>query len=132
MKVAVAIITDETHRILIAKRPESVPHGGLWEFPGGKIECGESAESALIREIKEEVGLDVLAFDYLGELQFEYSKQEVKLFIYHVSRFLGQAVCLESQPDLRWVTVEHLSQYRFPKANEHIMALIHQLKLADG
>lgn len=62
MKVAVAIITNDQQEILVAQRPLHVPHGGRWEFPGGKLEANESAEDALVREIREEVNLEILHY----------------------------------------------------------------------
>ncbi|WP_133127781.1 (deoxy)nucleoside triphosphate pyrophosphohydrolase [Legionella nagasakiensis] len=126
MKVAVAVIVDAKQRILITKRPAHVSHGGFWEFPGGKLEEGESPASALIREIKEEVGLDVIDYHFLGDVRYVYDQREVNLLIYHVSRFTGQAVCRESQMDLCWAETASLSQFEFPAANVDIIHLIRQ------
>ena len=124
MKVAVAVITDKEQRILITRRPLHTSHGGFWEFPGGKLENEELATSALVREIKEEVGIDVTAYDYLGEICHTYDNRLISLLIYHVHDFLGEAICCESQMDLRWVQIEHLQQFQFPAANLKIIELI--------
>ncbi len=124
MKVAVAVITDANQHILITRRAKNVSHGGLWEFPGGKLECEELAASALVREIKEEVGLDVLAYDYLGEVHHTYDEQCVSLLVYHVHRYRGEAVCREAQMDMRWVDVASLGNFQFPAANLDIIELI--------
>lgn len=126
MKVAVAVITDSQNRVLITQRAPGGSYGGLWEFPGGKLEENESPSFALVREIKEEVGLDVIKFDYLGEINHRYDEQEISLLVYHVSQYNGEAVCVESQMGLCWVDIESLSKYKFPAANINIIHLIQQ------
>ena len=124
MRVAVAIITDAKQRILITRRPLHVSHGGFWEFPGGKLENEELASSALVREIKEEVGLEVSGYDYIGEVCYNYNQQGIALLVYHVHAYQGEAVCREAQLDLRWVEQASLKNYPFPPANLDIIALI--------
>lgn len=124
MKVAVAVITDSQQRFLIAKRPSHVAHPGLWEFPGGKLEGNESSSVALIREVQEEIGLQVIAYDYLGEVKHSYGEKKVSLLVFHVHEFAGDAHCLENQPDLRWVGFTDLKTFEFPAANKEIIKLI--------
>ncbi len=125
MKVAVAVITDDIGRVLITRRSADAPHGGmLWEFPGGKLERHESSEAALVREIKEEIGLDVLQCTFLGEVHHTYSKHSVCLHVFHVSDFHGEPICQEKQMDMRWVAFENLQSFQFPAANQQIIALI--------
>jgi len=131
MRVAVAVITDERQRILITRRAEHSSHGGLWEFPGGKLECEELAPSALIREVKEEVDLDVLAYDYLGEIRHSYAEQDISLLVYHVYDYRGAALRREAQLDLRWVELDHLNEFQFPAANIEIIELIRQKGFID-
>lgn len=123
MKVAVGLIFDDQQRILITQRPLHATHGGLWEFPGGKLEDNEPSLQALVREIKEEVGLDVLHAEFLGEVLHSYSRQSVALLVYCVSAFQGEANALENQMDLRWVELARLPEFTFPEANQHIIAL---------
>ncbi|MDP3561315.1 MAG: 8-oxo-dGTP diphosphatase MutT [Legionellaceae bacterium] len=124
MKVAVAIIIDPEERILITQRPMSAPHGGMWEFPGGKLEMNESAVDALIREVKEEVGLDIIQYEFLTQIDYDYQEKFVSLLVYTVHHFQGTATCLESQDDLRWVKKDELEQFRFPEANAVILNII--------
>lgn len=124
MRVAVAVITDATERILIARRSQHSAHGGLWEFPGGKLEADESPSAALIREIKEEVGLDIIRSEFLGEINHVYSHQQVSLLVYHVDHFEGTALCCEEQMDLRWVDFASIQDFEFPAANEQVIDLI--------
>jgi len=124
MDVAVAIILDPNQRILITQRPSHVPHAGMWEFPGGKLETHETPAQALIREVKEEVGLDVIQHEFLTQIDHDYVDQSVSLFVYYVHHFTGYAECLEAQHDLRWVHHEELKQFTFPAANKRILQLI--------
>ncbi len=124
MKVAVAVIFDEQQRVLITKRPEQAAHGGLWEFPGGKLEKEETAEAALIREIKEEVDLDILDYTFLGAIYHTYGINHVELLVFSSHQFKGEAHCREGQSDLRWVHRQELDNYDFPEANEEVKKLI--------
>jgi 8-oxo-dGTP diphosphatase len=124
VKVAVAIIVDQQHRILLTQRSSHVPHGGYWEFPGGKLEANESAEYALIREIKEEVGLEILQHQYLGEIKHQYPDRSVQLLIFLVTKFSGSPACLEGQLNMKWVERADLNSDEFPEANQGIFDLI--------
>lgn len=127
MRVAVAIIFDSNNQVLITKRAENASHGGFWEFPGGKLEADESPSSALIREIKEEVTLDVLDYQFLAQIDHNYPNKLVSLLVYHVTHFSGEATCAENQQALCWVPPTDLPNYTFPEANEQILALIAHL-----
>lgn len=121
IKVAVAVIFDAQQRVLIAKRPSHAAHGGQWEFPGGKLEEHESPLAALIREIKEEVGLSIISADFLCEIHHSYGQKEVTLLVYCVTQFQGTAMCCEAQTDLQWVALIELKNYDFPAANVDII-----------
>ncbi|MCA0404072.1 MAG: 8-oxo-dGTP diphosphatase MutT [Proteobacteria bacterium] len=124
MKVAVAVIFNEIQEILITKRPLSTSQGGKWEFPGGKLESGEEATIALIREIKEEINLDILNSAYLGVVNYEYEDKKVELIVFTVNQFSGEPRCLEGQLDMRWVPLSELRNFEFPRANKQIIDLI--------
>jgi len=124
VKVVVAVITDEQQRILITQRPLHAPHGGYWEFPGGKLEVGESAEHALIREIKEEVGLDVHQYKLLGHINHDYADKSVQLIVFHVTSFTGTPSRLEGQLDMQWIARERINPELFPEANRKIFDLM--------
>ncbi len=119
--VAAAVVVDAEGRILIARRPNHVHQGGLWEFPGGKVELGESAYQALVRELHEEVHLDVEHARPLIRIPYDYPDKAVLLDVWRVERFGGDASGREGQP-VRWVSREELPQYRFPAANAPIVA----------
>lgn len=124
IQVAVAVIVDEQHRILITRRPLHIPHGGYWEFPGGKLEANELPHDALIREVGEEVGLRVLNHQFLGEINHEYTDRAVQLFIFLVTQFSGSPLCKEGQLAMKWVKKDELMIDEFPEANREIIALI--------
>ncbi|WP_028387901.1 8-oxo-dGTP diphosphatase MutT [Legionella fairfieldensis] len=124
MKVAVAVIFNAEKHVLITRRAAHATHGGMWEFPGGKLEPDESPSSALIREIKEEVDIDILDYLFLGEVTHQYNDKLVHLLIFSVYNYLGKARCCESQTELRWVKVNELNHYDFPEANNRIIALL--------
>ncbi|KTC79666.1 8-oxo-dGTP diphosphatase MutT [Legionella cherrii] len=128
--VAVAVIIDEQQRILITQRPFHVPHGGCWEFPGGKLETDESSSSALIREVKEEVGLEVNQYHLLGEVHHQYPDKTVKLIIFLVNQFSGMPSCLEGQLAMKWVYQHELNPEHFPEANHAVIAMVKNYLLA--
>ncbi len=121
LQVAVGVIFDAQQHILIAQRPSHVAHGGYWEFPGGKIEVGETPEQALYREIQEEVGLLIQKAQLFKEIEHTYHDKQVRLFVFYVTQFQGTAACLAQQPELRWVNSQQLNQYKFPEANLSIV-----------
>ncbi len=123
MKVAVGVIVDDQQRILITQRSLHATHGGLWEFPGGKVEDNETPIDALKRELMEEVGLEVLAAEFLGEINHCYPNGRVVLIVFCVHAFHGQAQVREHQMDLSWVELECLEEFNFPAANQQIIEL---------
>ncbi|MCR9191237.1 MAG: (deoxy)nucleoside triphosphate pyrophosphohydrolase [Gammaproteobacteria bacterium] len=124
MKVAVAVIFDEKKRILITQRAANIPSGGLWEFPGGKLEPDESPEAALIREVKEEVNLDVVQYRFISQIDEQRAQHTLSLFVFFVHQFHGKAIRRESQQDLLWVETTELSQFQFPPTNQKILTWI--------
>ena len=119
--VAAAVIRGTNGRILIARRADTQHQGGLWEFPGGKVEAGESVEAALGRELKEELGIVVEAARPLIKVQHDYPDKHVLLDVWEVSAFSGEPHGAEGQP-LAWVSPRELADYAFPEANQPIVA----------
>ena len=119
--VAAAVIRGADGRVLIAKRPQDKHQGGLWEFPGGKVEPGESVESALRRELQEELGIDIRQARPLIQVRHDYPDKQVLLDIWKVTRFLGEPFGKEGQ-ECRWVPLAELHNYQFPDANGPIVA----------
>ncbi|MFC1748195.1 Nudix family hydrolase [Pseudomonadota bacterium] len=114
--VAAAVIVDSQGRILLAKRPEDKHQGGLWEFPGGKVESGEGVLKALGRELYEELGIAVNRARPLIRVQHQYSDKNVLLDVWQVSDFDGEAHGKEGQP-IEWVNASDLNNFDFPEAN---------------
>ncbi|WP_020207941.1 Nudix family hydrolase [Gilvimarinus chinensis] len=118
--VAVGAITDGNGNILLAKRPEHAHQGGLWEFPGGKVEPGETLLQALDRELYEELDIRVLSAEPVIEIIHDYGDKTVWLDVHRVTGFRGEPLGKEGQP-LKWVPVAELSRYQFPAANYPIV-----------
>ncbi|MBU6957698.1 Nudix family hydrolase [Pseudomonas sp. CVAP len=119
--VAAAVIRDASGKILIARRADTQHQGGLWEFPGGKVEDGEAVQAALSRELQEELGIVVSAARPLIKVQHDYLDKQVLLDVWEVSAFTGEPHGAEGQP-LAWVTARELRDYEFPAANQPIVA----------
>jgi 8-oxo-dGTP diphosphatase len=119
--VAAAVIRDDSGKILIARRADTQHQGGLWEFPGGKVEADESVESALARELQEELGIVVGAARPLIKVRHDYPDKQVLLDVWEVSQFSGEPHGAEGQP-LAWVSAKDLLNYEFPAANQPIVA----------
>ena len=102
--VVAAALTNEVGEILLQMRPEGRQMAGLWEFPGGEVEQGESPESALARELKEELGIDVAASDLIP-LTFASAQNGDRgmiLLLYRCTQWIGQPAALDS-PELKWL-----------------------------
>lgn len=125
LHVAVGVVRDHNGRILIALRGRHQHQGNLWEFPGGKVEPGESCADALVREFKEEVDIDVLATQPLTRIEHHYDDKSVLLDVHYITEFRGRASGREGQP-LQWVASDALADYQFPAANR---AILHAIKL---
>ena len=125
--VAAAAVFDISGRVLIARRPAHVHQGGLWEFPGGKLEQGESPCQALERELLEETGIRIGAARRLIQVRHEYPDKSVLLDVWRVDDYAGVPVGREGQP-LEWVTLDGLQQFAFPAAN---IPIIQALQLPD-
>ncbi|WP_439852570.1 Nudix family hydrolase [Pseudomonas syringae] len=119
--VAAAVIRGADDKVLIARRADSQHQGGLWEFPGGKVEAGETVEAALARELQEELGIVVTAARPLIKVRHDYPDKQVLLDVWEVSAFTGEPHGAEGQP-LAWATPRELASYEFPAANQPIVA----------
>lgn len=124
--VAVAVVNDA--EVLIAKRPDDKHQGGLWEFPGGKVEDGETVPAALVRELDEEVALPTAESNMseLMQIPFEYPDKKVFLDVYWVEVGINDALLAHGAEgqQVRWVKAHELSDYQFPEANNPILDAI--------
>lgn len=125
--VAVAVIVNERNEVCITLRHKDSHQGGLWEFPGGKMEKHETVEQALLREIKEELGLAIQKSRPLITITHHYSDKSVCLHVRKILRYQGKAKGLEGQR-LKWLNVSQLHDDEFPAAN---LAIIKALRLPE-
>ena len=122
--VAAALIRADG-RVLVQQRPIDKHHGGLWEFPGGKVEPGETPEAALVRELNEELGI-VVPGDALTALTFASvpgPDRPLVLLLYHVMRWAGEPRAIEA-PAIRWVATADLYDLPMPPADAPFVALL--------
>jgi 8-oxo-dGTP diphosphatase len=125
--VAVALI-DVDGRVLLAERPKGKSMAGLWEFPGGKVHDGEMPEAALIRELKEELGIDVTA-SCLAPFTFAshgYAEFHLLMPLYVCRKWQGSVTAREGQR-LAWVRPNRLADYAMPPADKPLVAMLRDL-----
>jgi 8-oxo-dGTP diphosphatase len=123
--VAVGVITntDEFNQTqyFLTKRLDGAHQGGKWEFPGGKVEEGETVAQALARELKEEVNIDILSCQPLMVIEHDYGDKKVCLDVFIVDNYSGEPSAQEGQ-DQSWFMLGQLKDLDFPKANDAIIA----------
>ena len=119
-QIGVAVITDAQGNILIDRRKQEGLLGGLWEFPGGKIEPGESVDECVSREIKEELGIEIEVGSRLITIEHTYTHFKVTLNVFNCKHLSGEPQPLESD-EVKWVTLDEIDEYPFPKANSQII-----------
>jgi mutator protein MutT len=123
-QIGVAVIWNQTGQILIDRRKVGGTMGGLWEFPGGKIEPGETVEACIVREIQEELAIKITVGTQLISIKHTYPTFHLTLTVHHCQHISGVPQPIESE-EIQWVDVSDLSNYQFPAAN---IAIINALK----
>ena len=126
--VASIAIIDANDQILIAKRPNKKHLSGFWEFPGGKVEKGESPENAPVREVKEELNIDInnKCIAPLTFSEFNYEKFHLLLLLYVCRRWEGEPMSMEKN-EIKWVKVNTLRQYKMPPADDSLIYSLQDL-----
>lgn len=119
VEVAVGVIKCD-NKIYISKRANELHQGGKWEFPGGKREANESIEDALVRELSEEIGIQVTTQSPFMLIEHDYGDKKVRLDVRLVEGFEGNAHHQEGQQSL-WVHISDLNKFTFPDANMPII-----------
>ncbi len=114
------MVKNPAGQVLISLRNPDLHQGGLWEFPGGKVEVGESIDQALRRELKEELAIDILTAEPLITIRHDYADRRVQLHVFLVEQFSGSVKHSDKQP-IEWVAPDELNQYVFPEANKAII-----------
>jgi 8-oxo-dGTP diphosphatase len=119
-KIGVAVIWNRAGQILLDRRKIGGTMGGLWEFPGGKIEPGETVEQCIVREIQEELAIEITVGEHLISINYTYPTFHLTLFVYHCQHISGVPQPIESE-EIRWVNISDLDNYEFPAANQAII-----------
>ena len=120
LHVAAGVIRSGDGRVLIAQRPQGSHLAGGWEFPGGKVAEGETAREALARELREEIGIDVIEAEPLIRYRHSYPGRVVLLDVWRVARYEGEPRALEGQP-LRWESLDRLLETGLLEADRPIV-----------
>ena len=125
--VSIALINNE-NEILLSKRPKKKHLSGFWEFPGGKVEEGETPEKALIREVKEELNIDIndKCIAPLSFSEFDYKNFQLLLLLYVCRRWDGEPMSMENNK-LEWVKPNMLRDYKMPPADDALIYCLQDL-----
>ena len=117
--VAVGLVLDN-ERVFVAQRDQNAHQGGLWEFPGGKVDAGEPVEAALSRELNEELGIFVDYAEPVMQIKHDYTDKIVLLDVWQIARYRGEPSGCEGQP-VKWLAINELVAEQFPAANQAIV-----------
>ena len=115
--------------LLITRRPEGSHLAGYWEFPGGKLEPGESLETCLEREFMEELGMEVKAVKHLVQIDHDYESKSITLHLFHCDWLNGTPAPLGCD-EIRWVKPEELADFQLPPPDLQLLPLIQELALS--
>ena len=126
--VVAGVLFDHSGRVLVARRPGGSHLAGLWEFPGGKLEPGESREAGLARELAEELGVRVLAASPLVCVEHPYPDRDVVLDVWRVESYSGEPHGREGQA-IEWRDLGSLDAADFPPADAPVLAALRRLRL---
>ncbi len=124
--VAVGVLIDARDCVLLTRRLKGTHLAGYWEFPGGKVEAGESVQTALARELQEELGTKIGKTVPLMTVSHDYGEKQVLLDVHQVKDWDGEPHGAEGQP-LAWVDAASLNEFQVPEANAEIMSRVKAL-----
>lgn len=124
IKVVAAILQKED-KILIARKKQGKPLAGYFEFPGGKIEEGETPEESLIRELMEEMNIKIAVKEYIGESIYDYGNDKVISLLGYTAEIIDGEIKLSDHDRYEWVTLEQINNYKIAPAD---IPLINKLK----
>ena len=122
-RIGVAVISNQQGKILIDRRKDEGEMAGLWEFPGGKIEPGETIEECIEREIKEELDIKIIVGGRLTTITHAYQTFNITLYVHECQHVGGVPLPLECQ-EICWVEPAQMNRYKFPQANTQIINLL--------
>ena len=125
--VSVALVNN-ANEILLSKRPKNKHLADFWEFPGGKVENGETPEIALVREIKEELNIDIngKCIAPLSFSEYDYEEFQLLLLLYICRRWVGEPKSMENN-ELKWVKANMLRKYKMPPADDSLIYSVQDL-----
>ena len=126
MQKVTAAVIEKDGKILIARRKQKDPLGGKWEFPGGKLESGETPEACLKRELREELGIETRVEEFLCSSRFVYRHIAIELLAYRASHVSGE-ITLHEHERVEWILPEELKDYDFSEADKPVVR-----KLTEG
>ncbi|MED4754588.1 8-oxo-dGTP diphosphatase MutT [Brevibacillus choshinensis] len=116
IEVAAAIIQNTQGQLLIARRKKGKFQEGMWEFPGGKIEQGETVEACLQRELREEMNISIKPYELFGVNDHFYGSNHIRLFA-HMAKYISGEISLVDHDEYRWVERDQLQEYLFAPAD---------------
>ena len=122
--IAVGLVLDGDGRVLIQRRPEEAMLGGLWEFPGGKVEEGETPGEACARELQEELGIEVEVGAPIARVEHAYSHVRITLHAFRCRLVSGEPASDTGEP-IAWAPLDRLDDYAFPRANRRVIEALH-------
>ncbi|MEJ8546962.1 8-oxo-dGTP diphosphatase MutT [Brevibacillus borstelensis] len=125
IEVAAAIIGNEQGQVLIARRKKGKSQEGMWEFPGGKIEEGESVEACLKRELLEEMNIEIDPYELFGVNDHRYGSTPIRLTAYK-AKYAGGEIVLTDHDEFRWVHPSELQEYSFAPADLKFVQMLQE------
>ena len=127
LNVVIGVITNNDQQVLLAQRTAKQHLAGLWEFPGGKIEGGETAQQALQRELMEELKIHIIQANHWFKHEYSYPEHDITFDIWRVTSFEGEPYGHENQL-IAWYSIQHLPELNIPPANQRIIELLTNCK----
>ncbi|GHA01048.1 8-oxo-dGTP diphosphatase MutT [Ignatzschineria ureiclastica] len=121
--VAAIIWNQDRSQILLSRRKSTQEFAGLWEFPGGKVEQDEADQVAMIRELEEELAIEVTELSLALQFRYDYPHKSIDFIIYDITQFTGEPIGAEFQ-EVAWFSKEELSSLPFPEANQRMIEYI--------
>ncbi len=116
----VAGFIEKNNKFLLVQRPFNKKNGGLWEFPGGKVEKDETLENAIKRELKEELGINVLSIESIEKIEYDYGDFFIELYLFKIKNFSGK-IDLKEAVNMAWVDFDSAENLKLCPADENLL-----------